>query len=74
MLLRLRVLPRSSKNEVVGEAGNKVLTIKVRAAPTDGKANEAVLEVLASHLKVPKNKLRLVRGHKSKNKIVEILD
>jgi len=46
--------------------------VRVRAPPTEGKANERVVELLAKHFKVPKSSITLVSGFKSKKKIIEI--
>lgn len=74
MKIKIRVLPRSSKNEVVGEMADGTLKVKLTAPPVDGKANEALLELLAEHFGVKKNKIKLVGGLTSKNKIIELDD
>jgi len=73
MKIKIRVLPRSSKNEVVGEMADGTLKVKLTAPPVDGKANEALLELLAKHFGVKKNKIKLNSGLASKNKLVEII-
>lgn len=45
----------------------------VKELPVDGKANEAVVRVLAEHFKVPKSRVRIIAGHTSREKIVEIV-
>ncbi len=72
MLLKIRVLPRSSRNEMVGEMADDTLKVKLTATPVDGKANEALIELLADHFDVAKGKIKIVRGLTSKNKMVEI--
>lgn len=74
MKIKIRVLPRSSKNEVVGEMADGILKVKLTAPPVDGKANEALLELLAEHCGVKKNKIKLASGLTSKNKVVEIVE
>ncbi len=74
MKIKIRVLPRSSKNEVVGEMADGILKVKLTAPPVDGKANEALLELLAEHYGVKKNKIKLTSGLTSKNKVVEIVE
>ncbi|MDP2669294.1 MAG: DUF167 domain-containing protein [bacterium] len=44
----------------------------VRERPTDGRANEAVIEALAEHFGVSKSAVSIVSGHTSKTKIIEI--
>ena len=48
------------------------LHIYVNQPPLEGKANKAVIEALAEHLKVSKSKIKLIRGEKSKIKIFEV--
>ena len=70
-VLSLRVVPKSSQDAVVGWQGG-ALKIKVRAAPEDGKANAAVIEILAKTLGVPRKTIVLESGHASRNKRVRI--
>lgn len=69
----VRVLPRSSKNEVVGPMADGVLKIKLTAAPVDGKANEALIKLLANYFRIAKNKIKIVAGATSKNKMIKIM-
>ena len=78
MELDIRVHPRASRNaiEVDGERpdvkpGVKIM-VRVTAAPESGKANEAVVALLAKRLRVPKRSVRILRGHKSRNKRIQI--
>jgi hypothetical protein len=68
----IKVLPRSSRNEVVGEMEDGTLKIKLTAPPVDGKANEALIELLADHFDIAKNKIKILKGLTSKNKIIQI--
>ncbi len=69
--LTLRVAPKSAKDAVVGWHG-AALKIKVRAAPEDGKANAAVIELLAETLGLPRKSVVLESGHASRDKRVRI--
>jgi uncharacterized protein YggU (UPF0235/DUF167 family) len=51
--LRVKVIPRSKKNEVSGELADGTVKVHVTAPPEKGKANEQVCAVLAAHYKVP---------------------
>jgi len=73
MLTKIRVLPRSSRNEVVGEMADGTLKVKLTAPPVDGKANEALVELLAEHFDISKSKIKIVKGLTSKNKAIEII-
>ena len=69
--LSLKVVPRSSRNLVVGvEQG--FLKIKLQAPPVEGAANEAVVEFLAGLLEIPKRSITLVSGQASRHKVVRI--
>ena len=69
--LRLRVAPGASRPGVVGRHGD-AWKIRVGAAPERGRANDAVLELLAQTLAVPRANVTLVSGGGSRNKIVEL--
>jgi len=70
--INIRVLPRSSKNEVVGQMADGVLKVKLTAPPVDGAANEALIELLAEYFDTSKQKIKIVRGMTNKNKVVSI--
>jgi uncharacterized protein (TIGR00251 family) len=70
--LRLRVSPGSARAEIVGRHGD-AWKVRVSEPPEDGRANEAVLRLLAKTLDVPRATVELVSGHASREKIV-VLD
>lgn len=67
----VRVQPRSSRTGVEGVHGD-ALKVRVNAPPVDGAANEAVVEVLAEALGVPRRAVRIVAGDSSRTKVVEV--
>jgi len=67
----LRVTPKSSQDAVVGWH-REALKIKVRAAPENGRANAAVVEVLAGALGVAQKSVTIESGETSRNKRVRI--
>ena len=69
--LRVRVQPKASRNQVDGYSSGK-LRLRVTAPPEDGKANQAVVSLLAKTLGVPKSRLRILRGQASRNKLVAV--
>ena len=69
--LRLRVSPGSGRAEIVGRHGD-AWKVRVTAAPERGRANEAVLRLLADALAVPRTALTLVSGHAAREKTVEL--
>ena len=67
----VRVVPRASKNEVVGvQAG--ALKVRLTAPPVRGAANEALVEFLARSLGVRRGQVEIVRGHTSRRKLVRV--
>lgn len=69
--LRIHVVPNAKIENVVGEHGGAI-KIKLYARAVAGKANAALVNFLAKRLKVPKLKIVLLRGHKSRDKLVRI--
>jgi uncharacterized protein (TIGR00251 family) len=69
--VRLRVSPGAVRAGVVGRHGD-AWKVRVAAAPERGKANEAVLVLLAETLAVPRSSVTLVAGGGSRDKIVEL--
>ena len=67
----VRVVPKARRNAVkVADDGS--LRVRVTAAPEDGKANEALVSLLSKQLQVPKFSVRVVRGHRARDKVVEV--
>jgi uncharacterized protein (TIGR00251 family) len=88
MKFSCKVITRSSKEEVIGienlfrlELGFKKkdsdlpeVRVYTKAVPVDGKANKEVIRLLAEALKVPKTRVRIVRGETSNKKLIEVDD
>ena len=69
--LELHVTPGAREERIVGWQGQS-LRLKVRARPEKGRANEAVIRLLASHLGLPRASLSIVRGATSRDKLVKV--
>ncbi len=69
--LKIRVQPRASRDQVDGYQGG-MLRLRVTAPPQAGKANGAVVSLLAQTLGIPKKQVQIVRGHASREKLVEV--
>jgi hypothetical protein len=69
--LSVKVVPRASRDEVVGWNGG-VLRLRVRAPPQDGRANAAVVALLAAALGVRKSAVAISTGHASALKRVAV--
>lgn len=70
MLLKVRVIPRAKKNAIREEA--EITKIYLTAPPVKGKANKALIKFLSGHYKVKKRNISIIKGEKSRNKLVEI--
>ncbi|MEE9201269.1 MAG: DUF167 domain-containing protein [Candidatus Brocadiales bacterium] len=69
IIIPVKVQPGAKKNSIVGEWGGK-LKLQVTAPPERGKANEAVVRLLASGLGLQKSRVRIVSGESSRDKRV----
>lgn len=69
VLLSIRVLPGSRKEGILGVHGNR-LKVAVHAAPEKGKANDAVIRVLADSLGLRRNQITLHQGVVTQHKVV----
>jgi uncharacterized protein (TIGR00251 family) len=69
--LRLRVAPGAAHSGIVGRLGD-AWKVRVAAPPEGGRANEAVVRLLAETLQVPRDAVTLVSGHGAREKIVEL--
>ena len=69
--LKVRVQPKASRNLVEGYRGD-TLCLRVTAPPEAGKANSAVVSLLAERLGIAKSKVRITRGQASRQKVVLI--
>ena len=67
----VRLQPRASRDEIAGEYQDG-LKIRLTAPPVDGRANEALRQLLATRLKVPLAAVRIASGERSRTKRVEV--
>ena len=70
-LIKVKVRNRASRDQVLGFQ-NDVLRVRVTAVPERGKANQALIELLAQVLDVPKGWIQIRRGLGSRDKWVEV--
>jgi uncharacterized protein (TIGR00251 family) len=71
VILTVRVQPRASKDEIAGVMEG-ALKVRLRAPALEDRANEALCEYLADLLKTPKAAVRILSGHHSRSKRVEV--
>lgn len=68
--LAVRVMPKASAERIVVEGGT--VRVYVTAPPDKGKANKAVIALVAKALELPKSSIELVRGETSRDKLLRI--
>lgn len=71
VLFDVRVVPRSSKSEIVG-AHDGALKVRLRSPPVDGAANAELIKLLAKSFGVAKSDVEIINGETSKNKRIKI--
>lgn len=69
--LRLRVSPGAGRTEIVGRHG-EAWKVRVAAPAERGRANEAVVRLLAERLGLPESRLSIVAGRSGRDKVVEL--
>ena len=71
MLISVHVTPNSKESRVT-KVGDASFDVKVDEKATGGRANKRLVEILSEHFGVPKSKISIVRGAKSRDKTVEV--
>ncbi|MDP4020588.1 MAG: DUF167 domain-containing protein [Candidatus Adlerbacteria bacterium] len=71
MQIRVRVMA-GAKKEGIEALPNNRLKIAVKQKAAQGAANARVVALVAAHFKVPAKKVRIIRGHKTPSKILEV--
>jgi uncharacterized protein (TIGR00251 family) len=71
LVVAVRVQPRASRDEVVGEMDG-ALKVRLQAPAVENRANDALCEYLAMLLKTPKSAVRILSGDRSRIKRIEI--
>jgi uncharacterized protein (TIGR00251 family) len=69
--IAVRLQPRASRDELLG-LRDGVLRARVTAPPVDGRANEALCRLIARAVGVAPGRVRVVRGDRSRDKLVEV--
>ncbi|MCR6544541.1 DUF167 domain-containing protein [Dehalobacterium formicoaceticum] len=71
VILKVKVQPRASKNELAGILGDAV-KLRITAPPVEGEANKAVIRFFARLFKLPQTSVQIISGDTSRNKVVEL--
>jgi uncharacterized protein (TIGR00251 family) len=69
--IAVRVQASARENSVVG-LRDGVLIVRVTAPAVEGRANESLSRLLAKRLRVPRSSVTVIRGQRSRDKVVEI--
>lgn len=75
-ILSVKLTPKASADRIgdtrKSSSGEEQLAIYVTAPPDQGKANEAMIRLLARHLDVAPSRLHIMRGQTSRNKLIKV--
>ena len=71
MKIQVNVKPNSKTEELSGEGDSFI--IKVKEPSKEGKANQAVIKLLAEHFGVPQSQVRILSGFRSRSKVIEVV-
>jgi hypothetical protein len=66
---QIKLIPNSSRCEILG-ISEGILKIKIDAPPIEGRANEKIIKFLSEILRIPKSKISIISGEKSKTKLI----
>jgi uncharacterized protein (TIGR00251 family) len=72
VLIRVHVTPNAKQASVV-KVGEAELEVRVDEAAMGGRANKRLLEILSEHFRVPKSRISIVRGARSRDKVLEVV-
>jgi uncharacterized protein len=72
MYLRVKVISKSAKTEIVEKMRDDTMKIRVAAPPEKGKANKELIKFLSKHYDVPKEEIIIVSGKSDPLKLIRI--
>jgi uncharacterized protein (TIGR00251 family) len=72
MRISVKVQP-GAKHESIDKISEVEFRVKLKARAVEGKANEQLIEVLAQYFKIPQSAVQILRGAKSRKKILDIV-
>ncbi len=70
MILHIRVIPKANRNLVVKENGS--FRVYLTKPAQDGLANAQLIDLLSKYLHIRKYQIKIIKGHKSRDKLVEV--
>jgi uncharacterized protein (TIGR00251 family) len=72
MLVEVKVRPNGKEDRVIKVCVAQSLEVEIRAKPENNEANERLLSFLAKRLNLPKENLKIVKGHRERKKLIKI--
>ncbi|PJA10389.1 hypothetical protein COX68_00505 [Candidatus Falkowbacteria bacterium CG_4_10_14_0_2_um_filter_41_15] len=69
---KVKIIPKSQNNKVIGLLGDDTLKIKIAAIPEKNKANRELINFLSLVLEVPKNNITIISGEASPIKLIDV--
>ncbi|MFA5075986.1 MAG: DUF167 domain-containing protein [Patescibacteria group bacterium] len=70
--IKIKVVTKASRDQIIHEPDGS-WKVRVTVAPTQGKANDRVIELMADEFKTAKSNIQIIHGLRNKEKIVEII-
>lgn len=70
--LMIKVTPNASRNHITQILDDGTIKMSLATPPVEGKANDALRKFLSKILDVPVSNIRIIRGEKSRNKLIRI--
>ncbi len=71
MDFQVKVIANADRNEII-ELTDDFLKVKITASPAKGKANQALIKLLAKQFGTPTSNIEIIRGPKSSHKVIRI--
>ena len=71
--IKVKVIPRAKKNQISGFMEDGSLKVRLAAPPVDGKANQALIKLLAESLELPQADISIISGLNGRNKTIKII-
>lgn len=71
--IKVKAIPRAKKNQISGFMEDGSLKVHLKAPPVDGKANQALIKLLADSLNVSQSAISIISGLNGRKKIVKII-
>ena len=73
MTITIKVKPNAKRTEIAAPSGDELYwKVSLKSPPSEGKANEELIEVLSKHFHVPKSRVEIKKGITGRMKVVEI--